>query len=72
MVEENRLLVEYFPKIGPISGICYKLFSKRGKILLKKIFEYKNGIINLCSTVIGSFFQDFVKIFNKIRAEVGS
>jgi len=27
--------------------------------------------LSLCSTVIGSFFQDFVKIFNKIRADVG-
>jgi hypothetical protein len=51
MVEENRLLVEYFPKIGPISGICYKLFSKRGKILLKKIFEYKNGIIKFSYSI---------------------
>jgi len=28
--------------------------------------------IILCSTVIGSFFQDFVKIFNKIKTNVVS
>jgi hypothetical protein len=51
--------------------------KKSGKVLLPGIMKLKFVILSvrnviLCSTVIGSFFQDFVKIFNKIRAEVGS
>jgi hypothetical protein len=34
--------------------------------------KQKHADGHLCSTVIGSFFQDFVKIFNKIRANVVS
>jgi hypothetical protein len=34
--------------------------------------QEKAEILILCSTVIGSFFQDFVKMFNKIKPDVGS
>jgi len=48
------------------------------RFLSPRIYTFHNSrdtidiLINLCSTVIGSFFQDFVKMFNKIKPDVGS
>jgi len=41
-------------------------------MILMAINNKKQICYHLCSTVIGSFFLNFVKIFNKIKEGIGS